>query len=65
MAKKEKTYTQAIEELNDILVRLESGEMDVDILSEEIKKASLLLKFCKDKLYKTDEEVKKVLDNLG
>lgn len=65
MAKKEKTYSQALEELNDILERLESGEMDVDILSEEIKKASSLLKFCKDKLYKTDEEVKKVLDNLG
>lgn len=64
MAKKDKTYTQAIDELNEILEKLESGEMDVDVLSVEIKKAAALLKFCKDKLYKTDEEVRKTLENL-
>ena len=64
MAKKEKTYTEALQELQGILDKLESGDMDVDVLSEEIKKASSLLKLCKDKLYKTDLEIKKVLDNL-
>jgi len=64
MAKKEKSYTEAIVELEKILERIESGDLDVDILGEEIKKASELLKLCKDKLYKTDEEIKKILDNL-
>lgn len=64
MAKKDKTYTEAIGELEKILEKIESGDLDVDILSEEIKKASALLKFCKDKLYKTDTEIKKILDNL-
>jgi exodeoxyribonuclease VII small subunit len=64
MAKKDKTYTEAIGELENILEKIESGDLDVDILSEEIKKASALLKFCKDKLYKTDTEIKKILDNL-
>jgi len=64
MAKKEKSYNDAIRELQDILEKIESGDLDVDVLTEEIKRASALLKFCKDKLYKADEEIKKVLDNL-
>ncbi|MDU1904856.1 MAG: exodeoxyribonuclease VII small subunit [Dysgonomonas sp.] len=64
MAKKEKTYNEAVQELQKILDRIESGDLDVDVLTEEIKKASILIKYCKDKLYKADEEIKKVLENL-
>jgi len=64
MAKKEKTYNEAVQELQEILDRIESGDLDVDVLTQEIKKASVLIKYCKDKLYKADEEIKKVLDNL-
>ncbi len=64
MAKKEKTYNEAVQELQKILDKIESGDLDVDVLTEEIKKASQLLKYCKDKLYKADAEIKKVLDNL-
>ena len=64
MAKKDHSYTDAIQELQKILDKLESGDMDVDVLTEEIKRASGLLKLCKEKLYKTDVEVKKILDNL-
>lgn len=64
MAKKDKSYTEAIQELQEILDKLESGDLEVDVLTEEIKKASGLLKLCKEKLYKTDAEIKKILDNL-
>lgn len=64
MAKKEKTYSEALKELQVILDKIESDDLDVDVLTEEIKKASALLKFCKEKLYKADTEIKKVLDNL-
>lgn len=64
MAKKEKSYNEAISELEKILDKIESGDLEVDVLGDEIKKASQLLKFCKDKLYKTDAEIKKILDNL-
>lgn len=64
MAKKEKTYNEAVLELQKILDNIESGDLDVDVLTEEIKKASALLKFCKDKLYKADAEIKKVLEKL-
>jgi exodeoxyribonuclease VII small subunit len=41
---------------------IENGELDVDLLSEKVKEATRLIKLCKEKLYKADEEVKKVLE---
>ena len=62
MAKKEETYNEAIEKLRKIVA--ENGDLDVDILSEKVKEATRLIKLCKEKLYKVDEEVKKVLEEL-
>lgn len=65
MAKKEKTYSESLAELESILEKIEKGDLDVDVLSTEIKKASELIKFCKDKLYKTDAEIKKIMDDIN
>ncbi len=64
MAKKEISYTKSIKELEEILERIENNDLDVDVLTQEIKKASELIKSCKEKLYKTDEEIKKILDKI-
>lgn len=64
MAKKEKSYTEALSELQNILDKIESGDLDVDVLTDEIKKASELIKLCKDKLYKTDTQIKKIIDEI-
>lgn len=64
MAKNEKTYTEALNELQEILDKIESGDMDIDELTDQLKRASALLNSCKDKLYKVDSEVKKILDKL-
>ena len=61
MAKKEETYNEAIEKLRKIVAEI---DLDVDILSEKVKEATRLIKLCKEKLYKVDEEVKKVLEEL-
>ena len=58
------TYKDAIEELNCLVRDLQSDEIDVDQLSEKVKRAAVLIKFCKSKLRDTDEEVKKVLEEL-
>ena len=57
-------YSQAIEELNKLVQDLQGDDIDVDQLSEKVKRASFLIKFCKTKLRDTDEEVKKVLEEL-
>lgn len=47
-----------------IVADIENGDPDVDILSEQVREATRLIKVCKEKLYKADEEVKKVLEEL-
>lgn len=64
MAKKEQTYGEAMQQLQDIMYRIENDELSVDILLEEVKKAAVLIKECKDKLYKTNEEIQKILDKI-
>lgn len=64
MAKKEQTYGEAMQELQDIMERIENEDLDVDILLEEVKNAANLIKFCKEKLYKTNDEIQKILDKI-
>lgn len=64
MAKKEQSYGEAMQELQDIMYRIENEDLDVDILLEEVKKAANLIKFCKDKLQKTNVEIQKILDKI-
>ena len=59
------TYNEAIEKLRLIVEDIERGELDVDILSEKVKEATRLIKLCKEKLFKADEEVKKILEELN
>jgi exodeoxyribonuclease VII small subunit len=58
------TYNEAIKKLQSIHHELESGEIDVDMLSEKVNEASRLIKICKDKLYKVDEDVKKIIEKI-
>mgnify|MGYP004531234425 FL=1 len=55
-------YEEAIRQIEDIVERLENDEMDIDSLGTELKKAQKLIKLCKDKLTKTEEEVRKILE---
>lgn len=54
-------YEEAIKELETIVSQIERNELDIDQLTERLKEAQKLIKFCKDKLYKTDEKIKAML----
>lgn len=60
MAAKKETYAQAMEKLETIVAAIEKDELDIDQLSDKLQEAQKLVAFCKDKLYKTDEEIKKL-----
>ncbi len=62
MAKQEMKYEEAVRQLETIVDKLESNELGIDELSTELKKAQQLIKLCKEKLTKTDDEIKKLLD---
>jgi len=61
---KELKYTEAFEELQSIVNDMEDSKISVDELDSKIKRASELLKICKDKLFKTEENVQKILDEI-
>ena len=54
-------YEEALNQLETIVRKMEQGEYDIDELTEQLKKAQQLIKLCRDKLTKTDEEIKKIL----
>jgi exodeoxyribonuclease VII small subunit len=56
-------YEAAFAELQSIVRKMENDELDIDQMSEQLKRAQELIKLCKDKLTKTDEEIKKILSD--
>ena len=64
MKKKPSTYSEAVTELEQIVKQMQSNECSIDNLSELTTRSLELLQFCKDKLTKTDEELKKIFANL-
>ena len=59
--KEQLKYEQAFQELQAIVRRMENDELDIDQMTTQLKRAQQLIKLCKDKLTKTDEEIKKIL----
>jgi exodeoxyribonuclease VII small subunit len=64
MAKKEFSFNEAVKEIEKILQNIESGDLDVDKLSEHVKKASELIKQCQKKLRSTEEEINSIFKDL-
>lgn len=62
MVRKDLKYEEAIATLEQIVARMENNELDLDTMSEELKKAKQLIKLCKDKLTKTDQEIRKIIN---
>ena len=62
MEKKNIKYEEAVSQLEEIVEKMENDELDIDQLSDQLKRAKALVKLCKDKLTKTDDEIKKLLD---
>ena len=64
MSTKKLSYNEAIAEIEAILEKIENEELDVDELAEKVKRVSVLLKLCRDKLLHTNEEVEKILKEM-
>ena len=53
-------YEEALAQLEAIVRKMENNEYDIDELAVQLKAAQRLIKFCKDKLTKTEEEIAKI-----
>ena len=61
----EPTYAAASAELEQILQDIESGEIDLDMLTDKVERAATLLAFCRQKLAATETKVKKITADLA
>ena len=65
MAKKEFSFDTAVKEIEKILQNLEDNKLDVDKLSEEVKKATELIRQCQEKLRTTEDEINSIFKDLS
>jgi len=56
-------YEEALRQLDEIVQKMERNEYSIDELTTQLKKARELIQQCKDKLTKTDEDIKKILED--
>lgn len=56
-------YEDALKELEQIVARMENDEVGIDDMATHLKRAQQLIKLCRDRLTKTDDEIKKMLSN--
>lgn len=60
---KEVNYEEAVHQLENIVEKMERGELDVDSMVSRLKRAQELVKLCKKKLKHTDDEIQKLLSD--
>lgn len=61
---KKLSFGEAVAEVEEILERLEQDEVDIDDLSQEVKRAVELIQVCREKLSRTDREVRDLVADL-
>jgi exodeoxyribonuclease VII small subunit len=59
------TYTEAFQELQEIVAEIEKGETTVDVLSQKVKRAAELIQLCKKTLRETEGDVNSILQELA
>ena len=53
-------YEDAVRQLEEIVQKIESDEYSIDEIAVQLQTAQRLIKFCKDKLTKTEQEIQKI-----
>ena len=63
-AGKAKSYGEAAERLEEILGKIEEGQVDIDELSGLVEEAAALVTLCRDKIHAAEIKVKTITEQL-
>lgn len=58
------SFSEAVAEVEEIVARLENDQTDVDELAGEVKRAVELISSCRERLERTDGEVRELVTRL-
>lgn len=61
MKKQEITYEEAMQALETLTRKMESGELPIDQMAENLKEAKRLTAFCRKQLLNVEEQIKEVM----
>ncbi|MBR2202767.1 MAG: exodeoxyribonuclease VII small subunit [Prevotella sp.] len=56
-----KNYNEALQELEEIAQRMERGDYDIETMKSDVETAKKLIKFCRQRLTKTEEEINAIV----
>jgi exodeoxyribonuclease VII small subunit len=56
----EMKYEEAVHQLEEIVQKMENGEYSIDEIAVQLQTAQRIIKLCKDKLTKTEQEIQKI-----
>ena len=57
-------YAEAMTELEGVLEELEGDHIDVDVLAERVRRASELIKLCRTRISRAQEDVNRIVTDL-
>ena len=57
-------YAESMSELEDILEELEGDQLDVDVLAERVRRASELVKVCRERITRAQADVDAIVAEL-
>lgn len=58
-------YAEALEELEDILAELDDDTIDIDVLSDRVERASVLIGVCRSRINRAHTRVQEVVSGLA
>lgn len=58
------SFTEAMEELEGVLRRIEGDEIDIDQLGRELGRAAELLEICRRKIRRAEVEVQQIVETI-
>ncbi len=65
MPKQKISYSDAVAELEKILLELENNsEVNMDVIAQKVKRAAELMEICKKQLHEIDTELEKILEDI-
>lgn len=63
-AKSKPSYGEAAARLEEILTKIEDGEVDIDELSGLVEEAATLVRLCREKIHSAEVQVKTITEQL-
>lgn len=56
------SYAKAMAEIEEIVRSMNENQLDVDKLGEQVERASMLIKMCRERLAKAQQQVEKAVE---